>query len=67
MRRVEAKIQVVVEEYDNEGNLLTQQAAQPLSLVGLNAAALARAWAQAGRVIQAAAWPVDDLVAEVEE
>jgi hypothetical protein len=57
MRRVEVNIQVVVEEYDDAGNLLSQRAGQSLSLAGLNSGALVRAWAQAGQAISEAVWP----------
>lgn len=57
MTRVEIRLQAVVETYDTDGNLLSQQAVQPLTVSGLSRGAVVGALGQAGFAIADAAWP----------
>lgn len=57
MTRVEIRLQAVVETYDTDGNLLSQQAVQPLTVAGLSPGAVRAALLQAGAAIVDAAWP----------
>lgn len=69
MTRVEVRLQAVVETYDAEGNLLSQQAAQPLTVAGLSRGAVRAALLQAGAAVVDAAWPplADDLQPDADE